>query len=337
MRKLDDKQNKQYDVMQNINESLVKELFETGKEYTIQEVADITQLTETAASEAIVKLAVRGEIKKIEQRQLHMKIEKYVLNRDYAHKLIIRIRPLVIQYYVYDAANSLVFQKEKPSIESELVDTIVQLVRDISQVYHLQIVVIGSAFMLKNGESISFGNSRDFQEINIKRIIKSKTNIPVIVEKEINAALIGACDLDELKFLDDEYTACLNISPTRIQCAFMYRNILIRGNEGLAGELGLFDFNDDYTLEKILQGDFVKATKEEFIARIVNIIATAFDPKRLIIYKSKVIPELTDKIVREYINLPYRAKIETTFSHEYDRNCEIGLLKLAKQELASMV
>ena len=174
MRKLDDKQNKQYDVMQNINESLVKELFETGKEYTIQEVADITQLTEAAASEAIVKLAVRGEIKKIEQRQLHMKIEKYVLNRDYAHKLIIRIRPLVIQYYVYDAANSLVFQKEKPSIESELVDTIVQLVRDISQVYHLQIVVIGSAFMLKNGESVTLGNSRDFQEINLKRIIKSK-------------------------------------------------------------------------------------------------------------------------------------------------------------------
>lgn len=329
--------NKHSDVMQNIAESLIRELFETGKEYTVQEVANITQLTEAAVSETIIKLVVRGELKKIEQRQLHMKIEKYVLNKEYAHKLIIRIRPLVMQYYIYDASNSLVFQKEKPSIESKLVDTIVQLVRDISQAYHLQIVVIGSVFMLKNGESISFRNSRDFQEINIKRIVKSKTNIPVIVEKEINAALIGACDLDELKFLDDEYTACLNISPTRIQCAFMYRNILIRGNEGLAGELGLFDFNDDYTLEKILQGDFVKATKEEFIARIVNIIATAFDPKRLIIYKSKVLPELTDDIIREYINLPYRAKIETTFSYEYDRNCEIGLLKLAKQELASMV
>ena len=109
---------------------------------------------------------------------------------------------------------------------------------------------------------------------NLQAYLEQKYSVPAVVEKEINLACFGEICGHEMQFLDDEYTTCLRLSNSGVQCSLVYKTNVLTGFQGKAGASATAN----------LIGN-TKAGQEEAVLRAIKAVNSFFNPKTIIIYK----------------------------------------------------
>lgn len=289
------------DTLDNISYSLVKEAFETDGEFSKKELAAITQLPVKVVSQLIDRMLESGEIKK-------SGLSKFIINKNYMFYLCIKIKPKTIVWIVFDSTYS---EAARKSVQKSALDLQIQLAEIIDSVrkdYNLACIALGVQMPVKDGIICKDGGS-----FNLKKQLEKKYGLSVFIEKEINLICFGNISEKQIQFLDDEYSVCLHISKTGVQCGLIYKTEVLTGFQGMAGEIGQLNINGR-TLNQTAQNEVTDA--EELLQNLIQIVNVMYNPKTIIIYnelknsKAKATAPENQKII--YAS-DYEAKYESGF------------------------
>ena len=291
---------KHSDTLDNISYSLVKEAFETGSEFSKKELAELTQLPPEIVTALIKRMLESGEIKK-------SGLSKFVINKNYKFYLCIKIKPETIDWIVFDSTYS---ETARKSVHKSVLDLqqLAEIIESVRKDYNLACIALGVQMPVKDGIICKDGGS-----FNLKEQLEQQFQLPVFIEKEINLVCFGNISENQIQFLDDEYSVCLHISKTGIQCGLIYKTEVLTGFQGMAGEVGQLNIGGSI-LNQMTQNSVADA--EELLQHLIQIVNVMYNPKTIIIYnelknsKSKAAASGNQKII--YAS-DYEAKYESGF------------------------
>lgn len=292
------------DTLDNISYSLVKEAFETGEEFSKKELAVLTQLPVKVVSQLIDRMIESGEIKK-------QGFDRFAINKNHLHFLCIKIEPEKVERIIFDATYSIVDRADRAGVE-KFDKTVDEVVAEVCKSYKLGCIAVSVQCAAKDGIIYKDGAAA----FNLQAYLEQKYSVPAVVEKEINLACFGEICGHEMQFLDDEYTACLRLSNSGVQCSLVYKTNVLTGFQGKAGASATAN----------LIGN-TKAGQEEAVLRAVKAVNSFFNPKTIIIYKDNA-----DKAETE--NLKSCEAQNIVFAADYEAKCEKGFVYLIKKRTA---
>ena len=298
---------KHSDTLDNISYSLVKEAFETGSEFSKKELAELIQLPLVIVAALIRRMLESGEIKK-------SGLSKFVINKNYKFYLCIKIKPETIDWIVFDSTYS---EAARKSVQKNALDLQIQLAEIIDSVrkdYNLACIALGVQMPVKDGIICKDGGS-----FNLKEQLEQQFQLPMFIEKEINLVCFGNISEKQIQFLDDEYSVCLHISTTGIQCGLIYKSEVLTGFQGMAGEVGQLNIGGSI-LNQMAQNGMTDA--EELLQHLIQIVNVMYNPKTIIIYnelknsKPKAAAAGNQKII---------------YASDYEAKYELGFVYLIKK------
>ncbi|MBR4824393.1 MAG: ROK family protein [Spirochaetaceae bacterium] len=295
------------DTLDNISYSLVKEAFETGSDFSKKELAGLTQLPLEIVAALIERMLVSGEIKK-------SGLGKFVINKNYVFYLCIKVKPKTIDCIVFDSTYS---EAARKSTEKSVLDLQVQLAGIIDNVrknYNLACIALSVQLPVKGG--IIYENGKVF---DLKTQLEQKYRISVFIEKEINLVCFGNISEKQIQFLDDEFSVCLHISETGIQCGLIYKTEVLTGFQGMAGEIGLLNIGGS-TLNQMAQNSTTDA--EKLLQNLIKTVNVMYNPKTVIVY-NELQNSKSESAVSKNQTIIYAA--------DYEAKCESGFIYLIKK------
>lgn len=300
-----------YDTLDAINYSLVKETFETAEEFSVKEIAAITQLPVPVVSKIIERMIDTGEIQK-------KAFNKYIINKNHSYCLCIRIENEKIECFLYDSTYSIIAENEVKKTSYSLIKLLTESIEELYLDYKLSCIAVSVHDAVKDGiiykDDTSTSSERTFEnEFNLQIYLEEKFSVPVIIEKEINLACLGAVCEKEIQFIEDEYTACLRISDSCIQCGLVYKTNVLTGFQGSAGSLNKFFYGTN--------------SGQDILSAAVKTVNDLFNPKTIIIYKDN-----TDKTETEKLK-PCKGQ-NIVFAQDYETKCLSGFVYLMKKKTA---
>ena len=284
------------DTLDNISYSLVKETFETGKEFSQKEVAELTQLPLKIVCRLIEQMTAAGEIQK-------KGLNKFIINRNHSFFLCVKVGAEKVDCIVFDSTYSVAARTSREKPESDLLNLLVEIVDDIRAERNLACIAIGIQASVKDGIVYNAGGKK----LDLKAQLEQKYSVPVFIEKEINLVCYGNISEKQIQFLDDEYSVCLNISKTGVHCGLIYKTEVLTGFQGRAGEIGLADISGKNPLSEALK--FINAV---------------FSPKTVIVYNA---PENAEPEVKPGTG----SEQNIVFASDYEAKCEKGFVYLIKK------
>ncbi|MGL5733145.1 MAG: ROK family protein [Metamycoplasmataceae bacterium] len=124
---------------------------------------------------------------------------------------------------------------------SELLDSIGNKINEVNQEFTIDAIGISTAGDVDPNSSLIIGstpNHKDYTGLNIRQSLSKYTNLPIFVENDANAAVIGESVNGNLKKYNSGVLLTLG---TDIGGGIMIDKKLFRGYSGSAGEVGYFN------------------------------------------------------------------------------------------------
>ena len=132
-------------------------------------------------------------------------------------------------------------------LSSSPADTLVEFVRDYLVRYgvgqEVGAVCVGFPATVTRARDtvLSAPSLKGFDGVNVKKPLEAALGLPVYVEKDVNLLLL--CDVREMRLESGDVVAAY--VGTGLGNAIMLDGRLVRGHNGVAGELGHIPFGDD--------------------------------------------------------------------------------------------
>ncbi|MGL5617434.1 MAG: ROK family protein [Metamycoplasmataceae bacterium] len=142
--------------------------------------------------------------------------------------------------------NFLILKNDKYSFDAmmrpgnELLDSIGNKIKEVSEAFPISAIGISTAGDVEPDTSLIIGstpNHKNYTGLNIRESLSKYTNLPIFVENDANAAVIGESVNGNLKKYNSGVLLTLG---TDIGGGIMINKKLFRGYSGSAGEVGYF-------------------------------------------------------------------------------------------------
>lgn len=159
---------------------------------------------------------------------------------------------------------------------------------------------------------------------------EKRCRIPVFIENDINAAVLGYCERCGYRN-DEEFYAAGIYLPSKYPpgAGFCHNFEILKGVHGLAGELKHLPLSVDWE-----HFSYEKQALEEIAVTLVQMIMCFYNPERIVIYHEGMNPELPDHIRTvcnsklEHLMLPM-IDLKDSLKKDFDA----GLIRMALEKI----
>ncbi len=152
---------------------------------------------------------------------------------------------------------------------------------------NIKAISIGVPAGVKDGELFFIPDYIKLSGFNLKKYIEEKFNIPVIIENDVNAAILGYYSLNEE--IINENLVGIYLGSNGPGSGILVNGTLIRGFSGFAGEIGFMKIENKTFQEIVTEGSY----KDSDFATIILSICTIINPKRIVLFSYELeFPEI---------------------------------------------
>ena len=268
-------------IVKELNLQLIRKAFIKLFNATKSQIARETQLSSPTVNKLVDELVSKGEIIDTNTDILSggRSAKLYSFNTDFALSLCIHFEKTKMWYEVVN----LIFEPiDKGSIEIRDFQHLIcieNLIENLlTKFQNIKSVAIGVPAGVKDGKLFFIPDYVNLSGFNLEEHIKTKFNIPAIVENDVNAAILGYNS--HMENFNNENIGAIYLGSNGPGCGILVNGNLVRGFSGFAGEVGFIKVSDktfqDLIMENIYsEGDF---------ASIILAICAIINPKKIVLF-----------------------------------------------------
>ncbi|AKG35806.1 ROK family protein [Paenibacillus durus] len=311
------------------NIQAIRKLFIEQQHYlTKTEIARRTSLSVVTTNKLISEMIDAGELLALQQSVFTggRKAMIYQLNKEYKYILTIRFYEndkkhtalLTVSNLYHECITTKILHLSENNIDC-VWHEIITLLNDYS---NISVIVIGIPGVEIDGE-FKIMDFSSMKNINLRTQLKRITDLPVIIENDINAATYGFAKKKSTKEIVAGVYYLENYPPGS---ALVVHDRIFRGANGLSGELKHLSYYENLQFPVVNRSE-VAALVEQSLRPIISM----YDPHEVVIFDTNQL--ITEEIwgkISEKINqvFPYGYMANFKIYHDLSESYLIGLNEL---------
>lgn len=275
-------------IMKEVNKNIIRRILKSEQKATKQRLSELTGLSTVTIGSILQQLLEKNEVYEDELIPSNggRPAQSFCYNSEYNHVLIIYTHENEIENKdtIYVRVINLFgdcIYKEEHIIDEILLTTFEPIIDKLIKVYP-NIKAIGFGLPGEEYDEILIIN--DYEDLAGQRFseyYKNKYSLPVIIENDVNSAVIGYCSLHKNEIDDNSAIVYLYFPTKYCPGTGIYINgNLYKGFRHFAGEIQNLPINVDWSNIDYSSFDY----SCEAISKLIISITSILDPKKIIIH-----------------------------------------------------
>ncbi|TYP78224.1 ROK family transcriptional regulator [Paenibacillus methanolicus] len=227
--------------------------------------------------------------------------KRYAYDPEYMLGLAIFVEKTETNYTIFDCVGDIKEQGTTPGVLLENSQLLADHIEALIEKYpKLRSIAIGVPGAVNNGRIIFIPPYPQFHDYDLKGTFESRFQIPVVVENDMNAAVLGYASNMEI---EDESLVYLYFGQNGPGSGIMINGDVVRGSTFFSGEISLVPQYDDRTfLEALQEGDRNRRAvltgegQVDAVARLIATYAVITNPRAVVFCDDEVDEALLARI-----------------------------------------
>lgn len=195
--------------------------------------------------------------------------QRYAYNPEHMLGLAIFLERTETNYMIFNCIGEV---KEQGQTSSFLLDNIESLTLRIEEIVRseprIKSLSIGVPASVRNGRLIYIPGYTQFQDFDLKKHFEDRLSIPVVVENDMNAAVLGYNDTRGVKD-DGSSLVYLYLGNNGPGAGIMMNGVLVRGSSYFSGEVSFVpQYDKSNFLQALDKGSGLETEEERETARV---------------------------------------------------------------------
>ncbi|MDO7863998.1 ROK family protein [Brochothrix thermosphacta] len=296
-------------LMKKLNVNTVRKILKAKKTMTKPELSEISGLSVVTINAIIQELVDSQEVLKLKETQstAGRKATLYAYNGEFELFLTVCLSQEkeneVVDIVVANAFGEAIVEERKEVQQLTLSFLIEALAPYVARYSTLKLISVGIPGQEINGR-LTMIDFEKLLDVQLEKTLTERFQLPVILENDINAAIIGFCTSE--KFLQSESVVGLYYPDSNPPGAGIYLNgKLIKGKNGLAGEIKYLPVKQNW--ETVVTATDI----EENIIQSAQSLVSMYDPHHVVVFGTHATVAVKQKI-EERIEAVFPAVEKTT-------------------------
>lgn len=286
-----------------VNQALVMESIRLRENATRAEIVGDTGISHTTVRNILTELIAANDIVTIglDDSSGGRRAERYALNTGKNYILSVFLEENKLVYNIVNRIGEIIEDNSLSlhvPLDEHVVDGI--LTELLNKYKDIKIIGITVPGIVSEEGYLAGGGMDNLTLIKINKHIEEKYNIPVVLENDLNAILLGfSIDYINANTSKDLNIAYLNFTTLGAGAGIMVNGNLVRGKDNFAGEIGFLPIGESYVNELL----FKKLNDEAYCSLVVNIlkiIDCIINPKVIVLGGNDFRYNLTSAIKETY-------------------------------------
>lgn len=317
--------------------SIRKTLLELGNATKV-ELSDKLEISFPTTSKFIAQMEKDGEIISagLDESSGGRRAKRYAYNPEYMLGLAIFIEKTETNYTIFNCVGEVKDQGKAPSVLiDDGINLLTKLIEKIMAANALKIgsIAIGVPGSVDGGRIFYMPGYEQFQNFDLKRYFEDYFSIPVVVENDMNTAVLGFNHHKRIK--DNKSLIYLYFGHNGPGAGFMINGDVVRGSTFFAGEVSFVPQYNERNFGQMLENGnrLNKITISEdgqidAISRLLASFVAIINPNTIIFSSDEVKEEILYKIsIRSTKYIPSEHLPELTISN-WKQDYLLGLQRL---------
>lgn len=263
---------------------------------TKAELSGALNISFPTVSKFLLQMEKTGEVSLLglDESSGGRRAQRYAYNPNYQMGLAIFLERHETNYIIFNASGDRIDDGHAGSLLGEEVPCLTKLIETIKHDYPaIQAVSIGVPGAVNNGKIFLIPGYKNYHGLDLKQYIEERLSIPVVVENDMNAAVLGY--QAHRKMQDKTSLAYIYLGQNGPGAGIIVGGEIVRGKSFFSGEISLIppydrqNFHQALTSEKSggSSGEEMEE-RTDAIGRIVASITAILNPHAIIFGKEEV-------------------------------------------------
>ncbi|TBL79043.1 ROK family protein [Paenibacillus thalictri] len=227
--------------------------------------------------------------------------KRYTYDPEYMLGLAIFIEKNETNYSIFNCIGEVKEQGTQPSVLQQDVQLLADLIETLIEKYpRLRSIAIGVPGAVNNGKIIYIPPYQQFLDYDLKGEFEGRFQIPVVVENDMNASVLGYASNFEL---ENESLVYLYFGQNGPGSGIMINGDVVRGSTSFSGEISFVPQNERQSFLQALQleegdrrGILTGDNRIDAVARLIATFAAILNPRAVVFCDDEVDEALLAKI-----------------------------------------
>lgn len=323
-------------LLKQANLSRIRKVIRIKHTATRSEIARETQISSTTIRSLLTEMLRNGEIEIIgyDESSGGRKAARYRLCPDCYYGAALCITNCQISGLLVDMCGEIIESKKLDIIQDDSMLSITTFLDEVMQKWKIRSIGIGVPGIVENGSyQYKIELTEKWIKQDIGNILTQKYGLPVILENDINAIVVGFEHSYIKKFPHDDpdntNMAYLHFQSDCVSAGFISGGRLIRGYHNYAGELSLIPLDNDVLLDECFAQPIDDDHYITLMVRILGCICGILNPEYIILggpaLRKNCIAPINDRLSAL---LPECMVAEVIYSPDAWHDYQIGMARL---------
>jgi hypothetical protein len=289
------------EILRNIRKSLLE-----VESATKVELSDKLGISFPTISKFLAQMEKEGELILVglDDSSGGRRAKRYTYNPEYMLGLAIFLERTEINYIVFNCLGEV---KDAGNTSNFLVDdgltSITECIEEIVEKYpKINSIAIGVPGSVDNGRIFYIPGYEPLQNFDLKGFLENRFSIPVVIENDMNAAVLGYYDSKGIK--KNNSLIYLYSAQNGPGAGIMVNGVVVRGSTNFSGEVSFVPQYDDRNFGQALENGnrskkaiISEENEIDAISRLVASFAAIINPHAIIFCDDEVSQFIIDQIV----------------------------------------
>nr|WP_237690904.1 ROK family transcriptional regulator [Paenibacillus caui] len=259
--------------------------------------------------------------------------QRYAYNPEYRLGVALFLEKAETQYTIYNALGEV---KEKGTSSGFLLGGIEILTKQIESLIErhprIRSLSFGVPGSVNDGRIIYIPGYEKFHNFDLKGYCEARFTLPVVVENDMNAAVLGY--YDKLDIRDNPSLIYLYLGQNGPGAGILVNGSVVRGNTSFSGEVSFVPLYDGRNFQQAItdaEGTFTvmhEAIGVDAVGRLVAAFAAILNPNAVIFCRDEVTGDLLDAITARSASYIAKEHLPKLMASDWREDYLNGLKKL---------
>ncbi|WP_396954491.1 ROK family protein [Niallia sp.] len=262
--------------------------------------------------------------------------KRYTYNPEYMLGLAIFLERTETNYIVFNCLGEIKDAgKTASALKDDNVNLLIKYVEELKNKYpKINAVSIGVPGSVDNGRIIYIPGYEHLQNFDLKGYLENHFSLPVIIENDMNAAVLGYHDHKENK--NNKSLVYLYLGQNGPGAGLIINGAVVRGSSNFSGEVSFVPQYDKRNFGQAFEnGKVFISTEEEIdaISRLVASFVSIINPHAIIFCDDEVDQHIINQIEKQSANYIPREHIPELRMSEWKQDYLYGLQSLGLERM----